>query len=115
MTAFGLSDGERVECLWANLRKFSAMTKEMRPSHCIDILTDALLYYRRKTSGKIGIFTESFIIYICTLLGHLLCKRMDRAKELHSDALKGLMSLKDDPSSIIIRSCSYIKEFVYVQ
>ena len=85
--------------------------KEMRPSHRIDILTDALLHYRRKTSGKIGIFTELFIfiIYICTLLGHLLCKRMDRAKKLHSDALKGLMSLKDDP---IIRSCSYIKKFV---
>ena len=54
MTGFGLSDGEGVERLWAYLRNFSAMTKEMRPSHHIDILTDALLHYRQKTSEKIG-------------------------------------------------------------
>ena len=54
MTGFGLSDGEGVERLWAYLRNFSAMTKEMRPSHRIDILTDALLHYRQKTSEKIG-------------------------------------------------------------
>ena len=36
------------------------------------------------------------------LSGHLLCKRMDHAKELHSDALKGLTAVKDDLSSIIV-------------
>jgi len=30
------------------------MTKEMRPSHRVDVLTDALLYYCRKIAEKIG-------------------------------------------------------------
>ena len=41
---------------------------------------------------------------------------MDRAKELHSDALKGLTALKDDPSSIIICYIhSYGSLYSYVQ
>ena len=30
------------------------MTKEMRPSHRVDVLTDALLYYGRKTAERLG-------------------------------------------------------------
>ena len=30
------------------------MTKEMRPSHRIDILSDAIIYYRQKTVKNIG-------------------------------------------------------------
>ena len=30
------------------------MTKEMRPSHRIDILSDAIIYYRQKTVNNIG-------------------------------------------------------------
>ena len=41
----GLSDGEVTERLWSFLRRFSRMTKEMHPSHRIDVLTHALLYY----------------------------------------------------------------------
>ena len=47
---FGLSDGDIVECLWSYLRRFAAMTKEMHPSHRIDILSDALTHYRQKAS-----------------------------------------------------------------
>ncbi|XP_072022471.1 uncharacterized protein [Amphiura filiformis] len=42
----GLTDGEGMERLWAYLRPFSAMTKEMTPAHRIDLLTDALTHYR---------------------------------------------------------------------
>ncbi|XP_028412340.1 uncharacterized protein LOC114535157 [Dendronephthya gigantea] len=45
---FGLSDGEQLERLWSYLRRFSKMTKEMRPSHRIDVLSDALLHYGRQ-------------------------------------------------------------------
>ena len=41
----GLSDRETMERLWSFLRPFNKMTKEMRPSHRIDILTHALVYY----------------------------------------------------------------------
>ena len=30
------------------------MTKEMRPSHRIDVLTDALLYYAKKSKENLG-------------------------------------------------------------
>ncbi len=39
----GLSDGECIERLWSYLRRFSAMTKEIRPAHRKDILAHALV------------------------------------------------------------------------
>ena len=54
ITGFGLSDGEGEERLWANLRNFVCMTKEMCPSHRIDVLSDALRHYRNKTQEKFG-------------------------------------------------------------
>ena len=49
----GLSDGEVMERMWSYLRRFSRMTKEMRPAHRIDILSHALLYYGLKTKRKL--------------------------------------------------------------
>ena len=51
----GSSDGETMERLWSYLRRFGKMTKEMRPSHGIDILVHALVHYGMKTSEKLGI------------------------------------------------------------
>ena len=48
LDGFGLTDGEVVERLWSYLRRFARMTKEMRPSHRVDVLTDALLHYSRQ-------------------------------------------------------------------
>ena len=50
----GLSDGEGMERLWSYLRRFGRMTKEMRPSHRIDVLTDAILYYAKKAVSNLG-------------------------------------------------------------
>ena len=50
---FGLTDGEMLERLWSYIRGFGKMTKEMRPSHRIDVLSDALLYYGMNTIEKI--------------------------------------------------------------
>ncbi|XP_065893420.1 uncharacterized protein [Dysidea avara] len=83
ITGFGLSDGEVVERLWSFLRRFSAMTKEMRPSHRVDVLTDALLYYCRKIAKKIG---------------QLLCKRMRHAKDVLNNATASLDILKQSSS-----------------
>lgn len=52
-----MSDGESMERLWSYLRRFSRMTKEMRPSHRIDILTSALIYYGYRTKNKLGTCT----------------------------------------------------------
>ncbi len=51
---YGLTDGEVVERLWAYLRKYSKSTKEMRPSHLIDVLTDALLHYAQRSAQRLG-------------------------------------------------------------
>ena len=56
---FGLTDGEMLERLWAYIRGFGKMTKEMRPSHRIDVLTDALLHYGKRTTNKIGMLRFS--------------------------------------------------------
>ena len=53
---YALSDGEAVECLWSYLRRFSAMTKEMRPAHRVDVLSHALLHYSRYACDNIGLF-----------------------------------------------------------
>ncbi|CAI8049128.1 hypothetical protein GBAR_LOCUS27057, partial [Geodia barretti] len=50
----GLSDGEVMERLWSFLRRFSRMTKEMRPAHRTDVLCHALIYYGYKTKRKLG-------------------------------------------------------------
>lgn len=50
----GLSDGEVMERLWSYLRRFSRMTKEMRPAHRTDVLCHALIYYGYKTKQKLG-------------------------------------------------------------
>lgn len=51
---FGLSDGEVLKRLWSFLRPFCRMTKEMRPSHRVDVLSDALSYYSRKASDNLS-------------------------------------------------------------
>ncbi len=43
-----------MERLWSFLRRFGKMTKEMKPSHRIDILSSALEYYGLKTKNKLG-------------------------------------------------------------
>ena len=52
LEGYGLTD-EVVERLWEYLRRFARMTKEMRPSHRIDILTDALLYYSNQSVKRL--------------------------------------------------------------
>ena len=43
-----------MERLWSYLRRFNRMTKEMRPSHRVDILSSALAYYGIKTKHRLG-------------------------------------------------------------
>ena len=45
-----------MERLWSFLRRFGRMTKEMRPSHRIDVLTSALVYYGIGTKAKLCMF-----------------------------------------------------------
>ena len=57
----GLTDGEATERLWSYLRRLAKITKEMRPSHRIDIVTSALLHYSAKVRCKLG-------VYVCACL-----------------------------------------------
>ena len=51
---FGLTDGEVLKRLWSYLRRFGKMTKEMRPHHRVDVLSDALLFCAKKKSANLG-------------------------------------------------------------
>ena len=61
---FGLTDGEVLERLWSFLRRFGKMTKEMRPNHRVDVLSDALLFYARKRCASLGILLNSDTKYL---------------------------------------------------
>ncbi len=52
----GLTDGEATERLWSYLRRFAKSTKEMKPSHRIDVLSSALLHYALKVRSNLGKF-----------------------------------------------------------
>lgn len=64
LPGFGLTDGEGMERLWSFLRRFSRVTKEMTPSHRLDLLTDALLYYGRRKSADLGLYMPVFALKI---------------------------------------------------
>ena len=61
---FGLTDGEMLERLWSYLRPFGKMTKEMRPSHRTDVLTDALLHYGKQTLRKMGMYSLYYFMQL---------------------------------------------------
>ncbi len=50
----GLCDGEGMERLWSYLRRFARLSKEMRPSHRIDVLSGALVYYGIQKKERMG-------------------------------------------------------------
>ncbi len=55
-----------MERLWSYLRRYGKMTKEMRPTHRIDVLTDALIYYGIMTKKKLGT-VDGFVCFIVSL------------------------------------------------
>lgn len=74
------------------------MTKEMRPSHRIDVLSCGLLYYGIRTKGKLGLLD-------CTIYLHyfvsasLLLHRWGRAFETSRTAEDYLVELIPDITS----------------
>lgn len=56
---FGLTDGEGMERLWSYLRQFTAITKEMTPSHRTDLLTDGLIHFAKRKNKSMGMFSNS--------------------------------------------------------
>lgn len=57
-----------MERLWSYLRRFSRMTKEMRPSHRVDVLTSALVYYGIRTKEKLREYIIVCFSSICLYL-----------------------------------------------
>ncbi|XP_048035513.1 uncharacterized protein LOC125261015 isoform X2 [Megalobrama amblycephala] len=78
LDGFGLTDGEGMERLWSFLRRFARVTKEMTPSHRLDLLTDALLHYGRRKS---------------TDLEMQLLQRLDKAEKISILAQEDISSV----------------------
>ncbi len=98
VSGFGLSDGEVCECLWSFLRWFATMTKEIRPAHRVDVLTDALCYYARKSAGGLSMFTvithsTDRIIFVHTSIDHRLLKKMKHTLKVKQEATEDLQYL----------------------
>jgi hypothetical protein len=54
INGIGRVDGEAVERFWSFVRHYAPMTKEMTPSHRIDLLTDGFIYYASKKKEMLG-------------------------------------------------------------
>lgn len=95
----GLSDGEVMERLWSYLRRYSRITKEMRPAHRIDVLTHALLYYGITTKKKQGMYNcVSLSVLHVTMYQNaakLIFQRWVRACEMKTVATQQLSSIID--------------------
>ncbi|KAF1371446.1 hypothetical protein PFLUV_G00278260 [Perca fluviatilis] len=78
LEGFGLTDGEGMERLWSFLRRFARVTKEMTPSHRLDLLTDALLHYGRRKSTDLEV---------------QLLQRLDRAEKISILAQEDISSV----------------------
>lgn len=79
LNGFGLTDGEVLERLWSFLRRFGKMTKEMRPNHRVDVLTDALLFYGKKRSANLGSVCNPCLYcwdWWCAILRFNFCQRL---------------------------------------
>ena len=88
-----------MEHLWSYLRRFSRMTKEMRPSHRLDILSDALQYYSNKVfdglceySLYVGLFMETKHLFT----DKSLPLRISRALAWKKDAIQILGTIMSD-------------------
>ena len=96
----GLSDGETMERLWSYLRRYGKMTKEMRPAHRIDVLSDALIYYGIMTKKKLGtiIISQCILSFYWYIIAKLLLLRWEKAKkslQIAEEAFNQLMPPQD--------------------
>lgn len=93
-----------VERVWSYLRRFAAMTKEMHPSHQIDVLSDGLSYYCQKSARNLGRFlikhTHHHVILI--KLGKLLPKRLLNAQKVGQESTSQLQELMDSSPGITL-------------
>lgn len=81
------------------------MTKEMRPSHRIDVLTDALTYYAQKTISNIGWFQYTSLAYRMQLhhncTDSILVKRIQRAQKVEGESSMKLQELMTSYPGIV--------------
>ena len=94
-----MTDGEVAERLWAYLRRYSRMTKEMRPSHRIDILSDALLHYASNSARNLRMYKQFLFLLFTTAIistDKLLVERMARAKDVQVKSKACLQQLMDE-------------------
>ena len=73
-----------MERLWSYLKRFAKSTKEMRPSHRIDVLTSALLHYASRVRLNLGLFfiRATLILVLSTIVGMHLCMLCIKGKKV---------------------------------
>ncbi|KAK2831180.1 hypothetical protein Q7C36_016266 [Tachysurus vachellii] len=107
LDGFGLTDGEGMERLWSFLRRFARVTKEMTPSHRLDLLTDALLHYGRRKSTDLRFIKNVFSEV-------QLLQRLDKAEKISILAQEDISSVireapGEDGKSLIQTSSLLLK------
>ena len=84
------------------MRRFSKMTKEMRPFHRIDVLSDALGHFAYRSSMNLGMFLlpieASYNTCILCIVGDILVERMKKAHNVLQSTSRDLETLRTDSS-----------------
>jgi len=82
------------------------MTKEMRPAHRVDVLTDALLHYCRLSSNNLSILiAKNTSMTRRAILEHLLPLRKRRAIQERDTAAKELRELIEQSPGMLKVCC----------
>jgi hypothetical protein len=98
----GLADGENLERLWSYLGRFANMSRRMKPSNRLDLLSEALEYFAEKTIRNLGniyllckkknCFITNFINKFF-IIGKLLVKSFKNAKILEMSSFEELQKV----------------------
>ena len=75
------------------------MTKEMHPSHRINVLSDALVHYGQKSAKNLCMNLRLSVSLFHFILDKLLPKRLEHARKLKKDSAKELQQLLDSSPS----------------
>ena len=94
-----------MERMWSYLRRFSRMTKEMRPAHRVEILTHALCIMDIQQKRKLRkLYSETFVYAnrFCFPTASLLSNRWKRTIDMCQMTKEAFKSLCDSVSGIIV-------------
>ena len=90
------------------MRRLGKITKEMRPSHRIDVLTSGLIHYPSKACWKLGVHSFLYVLHVHSYyidqffyIADSLPKRIQKAREVLQKSSSELKEISDLTKGIL--------------